>query len=335
MKTILVSGLLIFAGMLQLSAKNYKAAELYSTQSYLYGRFEMRIKAAPGSGQISSFFLYRNDSEQNTVLWREIDLEIFGRDTNSFQTNIIIEKVEGKRLGTEAKHLATKNITAGYHIYTIEWTPDSVTWFMDGALLRTEKEYAALCNAPMSLRFNHWAANITAWVGVFDTQILPQYQYVDYLEYSSYVPASAGDPAGFKYEWRDEFTTYNSSRWAKANWTFAENLCDFAPENAYLENGELVLKLHDATPVPPVSAPLSDSAQIVLYPNPFTGKPSLQLEPGVSYTFSIYSLGGSSMLKTTSSDTLIDFLAKAPAASYIFQWQDAQQGSGRQMITKN
>ena len=39
----------------------YGGGELYSQESFLYGRFEVRMKSAEGGGIVSSFFLYNLD----------------------------------------------------------------------------------------------------------------------------------------------------------------------------------------------------------------------------------------------------------------------------------
>src|SRR5690606_13709396 len=43
--------------------------------------------------------------------------------------------------------------------------------------------------------------------------------------------------------WRDDFHSFDSNRWSKANWTFGENLADFDPANVVVRNGILVLAL--------------------------------------------------------------------------------------------
>lgn len=313
--------LFVAVATFQVSAKNYKAAEIYSNQSYLYGRFEMRIKAAAGSGQISSFFLYRNNSEQNTTLWREIDLEIFGKDTNKFQTNVIIEKVEGKQLRTEGVHTAKNSVSLNYHTYVVEWTPDSISWYLDDSLLRVEKEYAKLCDAPMSIRFNHWAANISSWVGAFDTKVLPQYQYIDYLAYSSYVPASGETAAHFQSEWKDDFTSFDAARWSKADWTFGENYCDFLPANAYTEAGAMVLKLHDATPPKPTDLDAKDGVAVCVYPNPFANDVQIDVPQDADYSFSLYTLDGHCLCSGATLAAAKVLLDGAAAGSYCLRWQ--------------
>lgn len=266
-------------------SKNYKGAEIYSNQSYLYGRFEMKIKSAPGSGQLSTFFLYRNNSETATSLWQEIDIEIFGKDSNSFQSNVIVEAVEGKKLMTEQKHTTPNSLSADFHIYAIEWTPDSISWFLDDSLIRTEKTNAKLCNAAMSLRFNHWASNNVAWVGAFNKSVLPQYQYVDWIQYSSYTPDNGDNGTDFTFQWIDDFTSFDNNRWSKASWTFDGNLVDFLPLNAYTENGQLVLKLYDATPPTSINQP--NGVEFDIFPNPFSESISINADFSKNYSLSI------------------------------------------------
>ena len=43
-------------------AKAYKGAEVYTIQSVLYGRMEIRMRMMRGSGLISTFFTYKNGS---------------------------------------------------------------------------------------------------------------------------------------------------------------------------------------------------------------------------------------------------------------------------------
>lgn len=297
MKTFAIVLMFVLNGTM-LWGKNYKGAEIYSTESYKYGRFEMSIKSAPGSGQLSAFFLYLNESETSSKLWQEIDIEIFGKDTNKFQSNVIIEKTEGKQLATEAVHTAPRSLSASFHTYTLEWTPDSINWYLDGVLMRTEKEHAASCSSAMSIRFNHWAHTSTSWVGAFDTKALPQYQYVDYISYSAYTPLAGDNGSDYTFAWRDDFTSFNSSRWAKANWTFGGNYCDFLPANAYTENEHLVLKLHDATP-PPVVSISSVNAEtdlLAVSPNPFSSSISLRYDNAQDYRISLFGIDGKAII---------------------------------------
>lgn len=272
-------------------AKNFKGSEIFSSQQFTYGRFEMSIQSTAGAGQLSTFFLYRNNSEQGTTLWREVDIEIFGKDTNAFQSNIIVEKVEGERLTTSSIHKTKRSLHAAMHIYALEWTPDSISWYVDGSLVRTEKDYALLCTEPMSIRMNHWAVDNADWVGEFDKSAMPSFQYVDYISYSSYTKGQGPNGSDFTLAWKDDFNSIDGSRWLKADWTFDENYADFVPANVYTEDGKLVLKLHDETPAP-VSVSELNATKFAAYPVPFSGSISLTIPEADNQTIGVFSLSG-------------------------------------------
>ena len=61
-KKISTATLLVMAMAGSISAKDYSGAELYTSDTWMYGKFEARMKMAAGSGTVSSMFLYHNDS---------------------------------------------------------------------------------------------------------------------------------------------------------------------------------------------------------------------------------------------------------------------------------
>ena len=236
---LLLSSAIFMAG--HATAKPYKGAEIYSNQSYHYGRYEMRMRAAKGSGVLSTFFTYKNGSEQNGVFWEEIDIEIFGKNNaTQWQSNVIIG-TNRPTTKTEGVHTAPASLGDAYHTYVLEWTPNYIAWFVDGAEIRRINcgQFVTSLNSPQSLRFNLWAANIPEWVGPWNPNILPVYQFVDYIEYKPFIGATNSFGVG----WRDDFNSFDSNRWGKANWTFGENLADFDPANVVVKNGILVLAL--------------------------------------------------------------------------------------------
>src|SRR5664279_5356331 len=56
------------------TAAAVQGAELYRTQSSFYGRFEARVRFAPGEGVVSSAFLWKVGSSSTTT-WNELDNE--------------------------------------------------------------------------------------------------------------------------------------------------------------------------------------------------------------------------------------------------------------------
>lgn len=231
-----IAGLLSSAAVL---AKAYKGAEVYSKETRKYGRFVTRMQVAKGSGVLSTFFTYKDGSEQAGAFWEEIDVEVFGKnDAVQWQSNII--QGQPKKL-TEDVHTASQSLGDAYHTYAVDWTPSYVAWFVDGVEIRriTGGEFVTSLTHEQSMRFSIWSSASEDWVGAFNDVILPVYQFINYFEYYTYDTTTQT----FTLSWRDDFESLSSIRWGLANWTFAENRADFAPENAVIKDGVLVLAL--------------------------------------------------------------------------------------------
>ena len=243
-KKIILASALFFA--LPLSAKDYSGAELFSNETFMYGRFEARMMMASGSGLVSSMFTYYNDSYKgDPEPWVEIDIEILGKNPSKFQSNIITGKA-GAQVTSERLHPLSPAANEGYHTYAIEWTPEYVAWFVDDALVRcaktdssdTKKQVAALIKE-QGLRFNLWSSETAAWVGAWDDAILPVHQYISWVKAYTYDAANKT----FNLAWVDDFNTFDQSRWGTGNWTFDGNRVDMSPDNVTVKDGALVLSL--------------------------------------------------------------------------------------------
>lgn len=219
--------------------KAYKGAEVYGLSEYYihYGKIEVRMMAAKGSGILSTLFTWKEGSEQAGAFWEEIDIEIFGKNNaTTWQSNII----SGTSPRKTSEQLYNQSISLGddFHTYTIEWTPEYIAWFFDGQqVCKTIGQQATDLKSPAGIRFNLWASTSTSWVGPWNDNILPQYQFVNWLKYYRY------DNGEFIPDWSDDF---NTNRWAKANWSFDGNRVDFDPQNALAQDGMLILCLTKA-----------------------------------------------------------------------------------------
>jgi len=234
--TVAVAAALILAQSGTAEAKAYKGAEVYSRQSALYGRIELRMRMVRGSGLISTFFGYKNGSEMSGSTWQELDVEALGKnDGKTWQSNII---TGNPRVTSEKVHMSPTSLADAYHTYTVEWTPEYVSWAFDGAMVRkTEGGQVSSLTEPVSFRFNAWASDAAGWAGALDENSLPAYQFVNWIKYYRY------DNGQFVLDWSDEFDALDATRWSTANWTFDGNLVDFDPANAVVQNGTLILAL--------------------------------------------------------------------------------------------
>ncbi|KAF3254739.1 hypothetical protein TWF217_010306 [Orbilia oligospora] len=124
------------------------------SQFYIFwGRAEIVMKAGPGAGIVSSLVF------QSDVL-DEIDVEFIGNQPGNVQTNIFSK-------GNQDVHIYGANTavadTVGvFHKYTVDWTPQQITWSIDGnvvrVLSRAELGETVYPQTPMQIKFGPWAA---------------------------------------------------------------------------------------------------------------------------------------------------------------------------------
>ena len=218
------------------AASAVQSAELYRTQAYFYGRFEARVRFAPGEGVVSSFFLWR-DGSSSTTSWNELDFEKINAACR-LQTNIWTGK------GTQSAEIDTPtfDICSDYHTYAFEWTPSYIAWFIDGTQIRkvtgaSVTEYTQNASIGMSMHFNIWPGDST-FGGTFSGTILPVSQYISWAQYSSYTNNA------FQVQWREDFTASSiPSGWAVGNWTSPLNHSTHNPANVSFVNGLAVLTM--------------------------------------------------------------------------------------------
>lgn len=233
---------LLFA--MPMAGKSIKGAEYRTKASFLYGRFEARIKANGRSGMLTSFFTY-NDSYPSTP-WNEIDIEIMGRYTNDVQFNTITPG--------QAHHVSHRyvpfNTAREFHVYGFEWTPDYVAWFIDSVeVYRQTGERIATLDQPQKLMMNVWPPAYPDWAGEWNAAVLPAFAYYDWVRYASYTPGAGNSGTGnnFTSQWHDDFDAWDQTRWDKATHTWGGNNSDFVQDNAVFRDGNLILCLTSET----------------------------------------------------------------------------------------
>lgn len=242
-KSLLFNIGLILLLITQSFSKDFKGAEFRTKQTFLYGRFEVRMKSAFREGMLSSFFTYHEFSG-GLENWNEIDIEILGRYPNDIQFNTIT--------AGQTNHVSHYPLPFSphedFHVYAFEWTPNYVAWFVDGVeVYRQTGSHIPTINKPQKLMMNIWNPEAVNWAGNFYPEALPAFAYYDWVKYYLYTPGSGnyGTDNNFTFSWSDDFTYWNTSRWDKATHTWVGNGCDFIPENAVIKDGYLILCLTD------------------------------------------------------------------------------------------
>ena len=155
--------------------KQISGAEYRTKDSFLYGKFEVRMKFAAGSGIVSSFFTYKDPPQPK---WNEIDFEVLGKNVHALQLTHFWDKYPNLLPIT---YFMDFDATKDFHTYAIEWLPGCIRWTIDGA-----EKHAVTRNIPdqpQKIMMNIWVCNMTNWAGPFDTNALPAFAEYDYVKY--------------------------------------------------------------------------------------------------------------------------------------------------------
>jgi len=153
----------------------YRSGAFASVRSFRHGRFEAEIRAAPGSGLITGFFLHRDRPRQ------EIDIEFAGADPRRMLANVYFNPGDdgmamgfGYR-GSPCRIALGFDATADFHLYAIDWRPDRVAWIVDGRVVheRVGWDPTPIPHLSMRVHANLWAPRSDELAGRIDEHTLP------------------------------------------------------------------------------------------------------------------------------------------------------------------
>jgi len=187
--------------------KQGDAPTVETTGYIFFGLVEVKMKAAPGQGIVSSIVLESDDLD-------EIDWEFTGTDTTQVQSNYF-GKGDTTTYDRAAWHtVATPQDTV--HTYTVNWTSSSTTWAIDGNVVRTLYYDGAQAGArypqtPMRVKLGIWAGGDPSnsegtieWAGgLTDYSAAPFSMYVESVKIENYTP-------GGEYTWSDNTGSFQS-----------------------------------------------------------------------------------------------------------------------------
>lgn len=157
------------------ASRLFRSGAVVSSTSHHHGHFEAEFRAASGDGLVTGFFLHRSSPRQ------EIDFEISGDDPTSVLLNVYFNPGDvgdsaafGYR-GTPCRIPLGFNASAGFHQYSIAWTPDKITWAVDGRIIHERGSWdpTPVPHLPMRLHFNLWAPRSRELAGRINPACLP------------------------------------------------------------------------------------------------------------------------------------------------------------------
>ena len=153
----------------------YRSGAFASARSFRHGRFEADIRAAPGSGLVSGFFLHRDTPLQ------EIDIEFPGSDPRRMLANVYFNPGDNGSAMSFGYRGAPCWIDLGFdasadfHRYAIDWHPSRVAWLVDGIVVhqRLGWDPTPIPHLAMRVHANLWAPRSAELAGRVDERRLP------------------------------------------------------------------------------------------------------------------------------------------------------------------
>ena len=101
---------------------------LASTEYVWYGKVTANLSTSGGDGVVTAFIMLSDVKD-------EIDFEFVGYNLTQAQTNFYWQGVENYNNGGNSS--VSSNTMQNFHIYEFDWQPDSITWSVDGSVVRT------------------------------------------------------------------------------------------------------------------------------------------------------------------------------------------------------
>ncbi|CAD6446178.1 270710f1-3f62-450c-a0ae-f697a76f71e8 [Sclerotinia trifoliorum] len=113
-----------------------------ATSTYMwYGNVKAKFKTSRGQGVITAFILFSDVKD-------EIDYEFVGSELTTAQSNYYFQGITNY---DNELNITLSDTYANYHTYEIDWTPDEITWLVDGQVGRIKK------------RSDTWNATANQW----------------------------------------------------------------------------------------------------------------------------------------------------------------------------
>lgn len=111
-------------------------------QDFTYGLFEVRAKVPEGQGYLPAFWMMPTNENLYGQWPRcgEIDImEVMGQENNKAYGTIHYGNPHSESQGTHV--LNQGNYTDSYHVFSCEWEPGKIRWYVDGILYHEESDW--------------------------------------------------------------------------------------------------------------------------------------------------------------------------------------------------
>ena len=107
----------------------------------------------------------------------------------------------------------TEDPSDEWHIYELVWTPDFISFLLDGKVIRRvhgdDPAVKLSKRKPQNLLMNFWTPTFANWSDGLDSTDMPWQLQFDWVETYLYDPYTHG----FRLHWHDDFNKLDYDRW--------------------------------------------------------------------------------------------------------------------------
>ena len=169
--------------------ESYTSAKLVTRElaSFRYGIIEIKARMPQGQGIWPAIWMLGDN--QNEVDWPgcgEIDIaEVLGHEPARYYSTLHYTNAEKKHGEIQQeRQLSSGNFSTGYHLFSINWTPESIAFYLDGELVQTAPIEADMKEFKRNFYLILNVAVGGYWPGNPDnTTVFPQHMDIDYVRY--------------------------------------------------------------------------------------------------------------------------------------------------------
>jgi endo-1,3-1,4-beta-glycanase ExoK len=161
--------------------REYVCGEVQTNQRFGYGAYEIRMKAAAGSGLNTGFFTYIGPVHKQPH--DEIDFEVLGKDPSKVQIN---QYVDGKSVGEGKLVEVPGGADQGFNDYAFVWEKDRISWYVNGELVGEATDPAKLPSHASKIYISLWGSDtLKSWMGTFADPEAPVAAEIDRVAFTA------------------------------------------------------------------------------------------------------------------------------------------------------
>lgn len=161
--------------------RDHVCAEIQTKKRFGYGTYEIRMKAAAGSGLNTGFFTYIGATDKQPH--DEIDFEVLGKNPSKVQLN---QFVDGKNVGAQKLVDVAGGADKDFHDYAFVWEKERIRWYVDGKLMGEATDPAKIPTHPSKIFASIWGSDtLTSWMGPFSDAGGPAKAEIDRIAFTA------------------------------------------------------------------------------------------------------------------------------------------------------